>query len=864
MTPLRPSFWSTHKRTILGLVFGLAFSAALAYAAPPGSQYSAGATLDPACVPGSSNCTVDIDGPINYVGTSYIGNTSGPSSNGSNGGTANNIFIGNSVATDGTTVSNSIAIGAYADTGGFSNSIILGSGTSGVPIANTAANQFMLAPSITTARFRGINYTFPSAQAGGAGYVLINNGAGVLSWGAQSGGGGAISLLTNGVANGSQTALNLANGSNISITDDGSGNVTISSSVPSVDTIYTADGILSGSRTVDLGGNDLNFADPGSGNRVGMYFDTAGFLSNLGSVPGDGFAYVQVDNNSDLITLKAGTLNIPTGASDGFVLTSDGSGNASWQAAPGTPITIQNTNSLFSTALTGTGTGSTATHSLFLLEDAGSSATNASNSIFVGQDAGNGATNAANSIFLGQNAGSGSTIDTTGNANDFSILIGKDSSNGNFKNSIAIGVGATNNAQNQLVIGSATRPISSIFIGGGQETTGVQDGVVAIGSYAGASVTTAYSAVFIGNGAGISATNGAATTAIGGGAGYVAGNIGESTFIGANSGFASTDSARSVFIGTQSGGNNSNNLGTRRAPRSIMIGWHAGYGAGDYSGLDNTTNSDDYSILIGTSTSTGGFENSIALGYQATNTATNQFMVGSNGRRIENLVFNGGTGNTCSIAASTGITCSSDERLKTNIQDLDTNTLEKVLNLRTVSYNWNSDPNGKSMIGFIAQNLQPQFPELITTNIDGMLSVNYAQMTPILVEAIREINLKITGIADLDIENSWRTALVNWFASASNGIGEFFAKKIHTDTICVKKSDGSELCLDGDQLQSALGSTTILITPTPAPTPEVPPTEETAPEEGTQETPVVESTPETPSPDPVPTESPNPEISTEQ
>ena len=31
---------------------------------------------------------------------------------------------------------------------------------------------------------------------------------------------------------------------------------------------------------------------------------------------------------------------------------------------------------------------------------------------------------------------------------------------------------------------------------------------------------------------------------------------------------------------------------------------------------------------------------------------------------------------------------------------------------------------------------------------------------------------------------------------------ELFAKKIHTEQLCVKKSDGTEYCIDGDQLES--------------------------------------------------------------
>ncbi|HTH93427.1 MAG TPA: tail fiber domain-containing protein [Candidatus Paceibacterota bacterium] len=60
-----------HKTLIVSIGFLTLFSFAVTYATPPGSPYNAGQTLDPACVPGSSNCTVTISGG----GTSYTFST---------------------------------------------------------------------------------------------------------------------------------------------------------------------------------------------------------------------------------------------------------------------------------------------------------------------------------------------------------------------------------------------------------------------------------------------------------------------------------------------------------------------------------------------------------------------------------------------------------------------------------------------------------------------------------------------------------------------------------------------------------------------------------------------------------------------
>lgn len=48
-----------------------------------------------------------------------------------------------------------------------------------------------------------------------------------------------------------------------------------------------------------------------------------------------------------------------------------------------------------------------------------------------------------------------------------------------------------------------------------------------------------------------------------------------------------------------------------------------------------------------------------------------------------------------------------------------------------------------------------------------------------------------------------------WLADAANGIGDFFARvgnfgRVNTDELCMKKSDGSEICTTGDQLAAIL------------------------------------------------------------
>ncbi len=94
---------------------------------------------------------------------------------------------------------------------------------------------------------------------------------------------------------------------------------------------------------------------------------------------------------------------------------------------------------------------------------------------------------------------------------------------------------------------------------------------------------------------------------------------------------------------------------------------------------------------------------------------------------------------------------SSDRRLKENIKPLD-NSLDKILNLRGVSFTWKANPEYGTRIGFIAQEFEKVIPELAFTNpVDGYKGINYAEVTAVLVEAVKE-QQKI--IEKLKAENS--------------------------------------------------------------------------------------------------------------
>ena len=86
------------------------------------------------------------------------------------------------------------------------------------------------------------------------------------------------------------------------------------------------------------------------------------------------------------------------------------------------------------------------------------------------------------------------------------------------------------------------------------------------------------------------------------------------------------------------------------------------------------------------------------------------------------------------------LTLASDMRLKSNIMTLGA-TMSKLLQIDGKSYTFKN--SGKKSVGVLAQEIQEQFPDLVVERQDGMLTVNYQGLIPVLINAIKEQNLEL-------------------------------------------------------------------------------------------------------------------------
>ncbi|RYU96067.1 tail fiber domain-containing protein [Emticicia agri] len=252
-------------------------------------------------------------------------------------------------------------------------------------------------------------------------------------------------------------------------------------------------------------------------------------------------------------------------------------------------------------------------------------------------------------------------------------------------------------------------------------------------------------------------------------------------------GFESVSKATSVNYNTAVGA---------YAMRYSTGGFNTAFGGNALAGSGLSTSNGDLNVALGYGASQGntsGAQN-IAIGYQALSTNTTgsgnvaigyqagSFETGSNRLYIDNSsttapLIGGnfstgkvginrtmpnidartealqvqGAGYFSGAICATAYNCASDLRYKKNITPLQS-SLINILRLRGVNYDWriqefpDKEFTNQRQTGFIAQELELVYPEMVTTDEKGFKSVDYARLTPVLVEAMKELNEKILAL----------------------------------------------------------------------------------------------------------------------
>jgi hypothetical protein len=102
------------------------------------------------------------------------------------------------------------------------------------------------------------------------------------------------------------------------------------------------------------------------------------------------------------------------------------------------------------------------------------------------------------------------------------------------------------------------------------------------------------------------------------------------------------------------------------------------------------------------------------------------------------VVFNTGGAGVYVTSGNTSWTGVSDERLKTDLKPIE-NALNKVNQLRSVTGRFKTDAEGTSRSFLIAQDVQAVLPEAVDATDPEKLGVQYTEVIPLLVAAIKEL-----------------------------------------------------------------------------------------------------------------------------
>jgi len=170
-------------------------------------------------------------------------------------------------------------------------------------------------------------------------------------------------------------------------------------------------------------------------------------------------------------------------------------------------------------------------------------------------------------------------------------------------------------------------------------------------------------------------------------------------------------------------------------------------GASDNVGIGTTSPSEKLHIA-GNARVTGRIGVAVTSPSHPLHVSGNGYLTGNVGigaAPTSNRLHVSGVGNfTDRGRSNNGFYHTSDRSQKENINPL-TNALERVRNLKPVTYTMKG--GDRTQAGFIAQDVETLFPEVVSTDKDGIKSIDYSKMVAHLAGAVQEQNTLIEAQA---------------------------------------------------------------------------------------------------------------------
>jgi hypothetical protein len=230
-------------------------------------------------------------------------------------------------------------------------------------------------------------------------------------------------------------------------------------------------------------------------------------------------------------------------------------------------------------------------------------------------------------------------------------------------------------------------------------------------------------------------------------------------------GYDNTGVGSSVLSATTNGHDNAA-LGFESLSRNTSGSYNTAAGAG----AGGTIMTGSYNTFVGYAADATGnsLTNATAIGAYASVAASNTLVLGGTGSYASNVGINtanpdtrlqvvgdikvGTTDSNGCVKnyAGTGIagTCSSDVRLKTNIQPF-APVLDRLIRLEPVHFTWKAKEfpsyhfGPGTNAGLVAQAVEQVFPEMVATDENGYKMVNYAELPYLTLAGVRELKTQV-------------------------------------------------------------------------------------------------------------------------
>jgi hypothetical protein len=98
----------------------------------------------------------------------------------------------------------------------------------------------------------------------------------------------------------------------------------------------------------------------------------------------------------------------------------------------------------------------------------------------------------------------------------------------------------------------------------------------------------------------------------------------------------------------------------------------------------------------------------------------------------------------------------SDRSLKDNIINLPEDKRERLLDLNPTQFTFKTDAKKNIHYGFIAQDLERIYPELVKDSEKGYRKVNYLELIPLIISKMKDMQNEIDGLKKqlVDVKNT--------------------------------------------------------------------------------------------------------------